>query len=64
LVYYLPSKNSADGEQGDQGKDGARVAVVEMADLRVFWGSEICRIEYLMHLMETGRIHDEDKETI
>ncbi|HEX8918984.1 MAG TPA: hypothetical protein VF898_10810 [Chloroflexota bacterium] len=31
----------------------------QMADLKVFWGPEICRIEYLMHLLDTGRIKDE-----
>jgi len=31
----------------------------EMADLRIFWGLEICRLEYLLHLMRTGRIKDE-----
>jgi hypothetical protein len=30
-----------------------------MADLKVFWGPEICRLEYLVHLVETGRIKDE-----
>lgn len=32
----------------------------EMADLRVFWGPEICRLEYLVHLLETGRVKDEN----
>jgi hypothetical protein len=31
----------------------------EMSDLKVYWGPEICRLEYLLHLMETGRIVDE-----
>jgi len=31
----------------------------EMADLRIFWGPEMCRLEYLLHLMQTGRIKDE-----
>lgn len=30
-----------------------------MADLKVFWGPDICRLEYLMHLLDTGRIKDE-----
>ena len=29
-----------------------------MADLKVFWGPEICRLEYLLHLVDTGRIKD------
>jgi hypothetical protein len=31
----------------------------DMADLRIFWGPEICRLEYLLHLLETGRVKDE-----
>jgi hypothetical protein len=31
----------------------------DLADLRVFWGPEICRLEYLVHLLDTGRIKDE-----
>ncbi|HEX6509137.1 MAG TPA: hypothetical protein VF221_16030 [Chloroflexota bacterium] len=31
----------------------------EMADLKIFWGPEICRLEYLVHLLDTGRIKDE-----
>ena len=31
----------------------------EMSDLKIFWGPEICRLEYLLHLMDTGRIIDE-----
>jgi hypothetical protein len=31
----------------------------EMADLRIFWGPEICRLEYLLHLLETGRVKGE-----
>ncbi|MGI8827835.1 MAG: hypothetical protein ACR2JC_19835 [Chloroflexota bacterium] len=27
-----------------------------MADLKVFWGAEFCRLEYLLHLLDTGRI--------
>lgn len=36
-----------------------RRAEEQLADLRVFWGPEICRLEYLVHLLETGRIKDE-----
>jgi hypothetical protein len=31
----------------------------DMADLKIFWGPEICRLEYLVHLLETGRVKDE-----
>jgi hypothetical protein len=30
-----------------------------LADLKIFWGPEICRLEYLVHLLDTGRIKDE-----
>ncbi len=28
------------------------------ADLRIFWGPEICRLEYLVHLIRTGRVKE------
>jgi hypothetical protein len=31
----------------------------QLADLKIFWGPEICRLEYLVHLLNTGRIKDE-----
>jgi hypothetical protein len=31
-----------------------------MADLKIFWGPEICRLEYLLHLLDTGRVKDDD----
>jgi hypothetical protein len=30
-----------------------------MADLKIFWGPEICRLEYLLHLLDTGRVKDD-----
>jgi len=38
--------------------DGASAERDGMADLKVFWGPEICRLEYLLHLVDTGRIKD------
>lgn len=32
----------------------------EMSDLRIFWGPEICRLEYLLHLLDTGRVKDDE----
>jgi hypothetical protein len=61
MAYYLPS--SADDQ--DDGADCVPRTESEsssrehMADLKVFWGPEICRLEYLMHLVETGRIKGE-----
>lgn len=34
-------------------------AGAQLADLKIFWGPEICRLEYLVHLLDTGRIKDE-----
>jgi hypothetical protein len=31
----------------------------QLADLKIFWGPEICRLEYLVHLLDTGRIKDD-----
>lgn len=31
----------------------------EASDLKIFWGPEICRLEYLVHLLDTGRIKQE-----
>lgn len=64
MAYYLPSSGTADGGQANQSTESLSVEIVQIDDLRVFWGPEICRIEYLMHLMETGRIHTEDEETL
>lgn len=30
-----------------------------MHDLKIFWGPEICRLEYLLHLLDTGRVKDD-----
>jgi hypothetical protein len=58
MPHYLPSSSQPE-------RDTAPDSIVasppgaEMADLRVFWGPEICRLEYLVHLLDTGRIVDE-----
>ena len=30
-----------------------------IADIKIFWGPEICRLEYLLHLLDTGRVKDD-----
>lgn len=59
MAQYLPPGPSRDSdvtpEQGVDVPSGGET----MADLKVFWGPEICRLEYLVHLVETGRIKDE-----
>lgn len=59
MPYYLPSNSQPDSEPSSETPAGGAVAPVDMADLRVFWGPEICRLEYLVHLLDTGRIVDE-----
>jgi hypothetical protein len=58
MTYYLPSQSSPDGERGEATRVD-RATGGEMADLKIFWGPEICRLEYLIHLLDTGRIVDE-----
>ena len=43
----------------EQGVTEPNAGQGEMSDLKIFWGPEICRLEYLLHLMDTGRIIDE-----
>lgn len=60
MAYYLPAPSGANGEAPVE--LGPRPAANgDMADLKIFWGPDICRLEYLLHLLETGRIKDEHK---
>lgn len=54
MTYFLPMTTDAD----DGGQESSQPGAEQMADLKVFWGPEICRLEYLVHLLETGRIKD------
>lgn len=58
MAYYLPSSADADGE-AQPPNVSLDIPEAEMSDLKIFWGPEICRLEYLLHLVETGRIIDE-----
>lgn len=55
MAYYLP--------QPDPNQEATPVAVYEtpedLSDLRIMWGPDACRLEYLIHLLDTGRIVDE-----
>jgi hypothetical protein len=59
MPHYLPSSSETDNSR----PNAIVLSVVEpsdsMADLKIFWGPEIYRLEYLVHLLETGRIKDE-----
>jgi hypothetical protein len=57
MAYYLTSGPS--DEAGQAVQQEAVAAGDSMADMRVFWGPDICRLEYLLHLVDTGRIKDE-----
>lgn len=58
MPYFLPSTSGAGSEPARENV-AAPPRGDAMADLKVFWGPEICRLEYLLHLLETGRIVDE-----
>ncbi|HZU14929.1 MAG TPA: hypothetical protein VFB58_18995 [Chloroflexota bacterium] len=56
MAYYLPQPESDESTP-------APAAVYEtpedLADLRIIWGPDACRLGYLIHLLDTGRIVDE-----
>lgn len=58
MVYNLSSNQSRNNERRVEVGEPPAYATTGMADLKVFWGPEICRLEYLIHLLETGRIKD------
>jgi hypothetical protein len=58
MTHYLPSPPSPESQPA-QPATPERASEGDMADLRIFWGPEICRLEYLIHLLETGRVKDE-----
>lgn len=60
MTYYLPSGNSE--TRTEETASASRDTVParhDIADLKIFWGPEICRLEYLVHLLDTGRVKDE-----
>ena len=58
MTHLLPSPGPIEGQPGRRGVT-ERPNEQDMADLRIFWGPEICRLEYLLHLLETGRVKEE-----
>ena len=58
MPYFLPSTSGPNSEPARESAASA-ARCDAMSDLKVFWGPEICRLEYLLHLLETGRIVDE-----
>ena len=59
MAYYLPSGGTVDGNPSGEILASQSSDREIMGDLKVFWGPEICRLEYLVHLLDTGRIKDE-----
>jgi hypothetical protein len=59
MPHYLPSSSNTDGGEAASVASMVPTADAEMNDLKIFWGPEICRLEYLLHLLDTGRIKDE-----
>lgn len=58
MAYNLSSNQTRKNERRVEVGEPPAYAKTGMADLKVFWGPEICRLEYLIHLLETGRIKD------
>jgi hypothetical protein len=63
MTQFLPSPGPSDRQISPQAV-AERVPQRDLADLRIFWGPEICRLEYLLHLLETGRVKDESGSLI
>lgn len=59
MTYFLPAGSHTDGDAECAVPAPEAGAPADVADLKIFWGPEICRLEYLIHLLETGRVKDE-----
>ena len=59
MANYLPSSGQPQMQLVARISDAAPAPTEQLADLKLFWGTEICRLEYLVHLLDTGRIKDE-----
>lgn len=63
MPYYLPSSSETNDNLPSPGGTAVATGGDTMADLKIFWGPDICRLEYLLHLLDTGRIKDEGHPT-
>lgn len=59
MADYLPLNRQAQMQLVAPEKEVDGKPCEQLADLKIFWGPEICRLEYLVHLLDTGRIKDE-----
>jgi hypothetical protein len=60
MAYDVTSETRGGPERGRR----PGPADERMADLKIFWGPDICRLDYLIHLVDTGRIKEEGVERI
>lgn len=59
MANYLPSSGQPQMQLVARTANASIAPAPQLADLKLFWGAEICRLEYLVHLLDTGRIKDE-----
>jgi hypothetical protein len=59
MTYFLPSDSTINSDVPPAQTSTGVAPQGEMSDLKIFWGPEICRLEYLVHLLDTGRVKDE-----
>jgi hypothetical protein len=59
MAYYLPAGTARDGEEAPEVTSQMPPGTQRMADMKIFWGPDVCRLEYLIHLLDTGRIKEE-----
>jgi hypothetical protein len=59
MAYYLPAESAQENEPVTDIPAPTVPQAQRMADLKIFWGPDMCRLEYLIHLLDTGRIKEE-----
>jgi hypothetical protein len=59
MAKYLPNPGDTHAQPLRQPTEVEGRPQQNLGDLKVFWGPEACRLEYLVHLIRTGRIKDE-----
>lgn len=59
MAFYLPSSGSTCNGDAPVHLAASAAPASDMSDLKIVWGPDICRLEYLIHLVDTGRIKGE-----
>ncbi len=62
MTYFLPPDGTVNRARSDASSTPGPQPT-EIADIKIFWGPEICRLEYLLHLLDTGRVKDDRRLT-